>query len=83
MKDTPEYQAWVTGDNEANIPPRGASAMIAAIMEHLFLRGGKNRYQWQRCVMHKFFLFQCDIENNTWDSEEFQVLFSVIAPSVR
>ena len=25
LKDTPEYQAWLTGDNEANIPPRGES----------------------------------------------------------
>ena len=27
LKDTPEYQAWLTGDNEANIPPLGESAM--------------------------------------------------------
>ena len=25
LKDTPEYQAWLTGDNEANIPPKGES----------------------------------------------------------
>ena len=25
LKDTPEYQAWITGDNEANIPPHGES----------------------------------------------------------
>ena len=27
LKDTPEYQAWLTGDNEANIPPQGESGM--------------------------------------------------------
>ena len=27
LKDTPDYQAWITGDNEANIPPLGESAM--------------------------------------------------------
>ena len=25
LKDTPEYQAWLTGDNEANVPPDGES----------------------------------------------------------
>ena len=25
LKDTPEYQAWLTGDNEVNIPPKGES----------------------------------------------------------
>ena len=25
LKDTPEYQAWLTGDNNANIPPGGES----------------------------------------------------------
>ena len=25
LKDTPEYQAWLAGDNEANIPPQGES----------------------------------------------------------
>ena len=25
LKDRPDYQAWITGDNEANIPPRGES----------------------------------------------------------
>ena len=25
LKDIPEYQEWITGDNEANIPPRGES----------------------------------------------------------
>ena len=25
LKDTPEYQAWLTGDNEANVPPGGES----------------------------------------------------------
>lgn len=25
LKETPEYQAWITGDNEANVPPEGES----------------------------------------------------------
>ena len=25
LKDIPEYQAWLAGDNEANVPPRGES----------------------------------------------------------
>ena len=25
LKDTPEYQTWLTGDNEANVPPKGES----------------------------------------------------------
>ena len=25
LKDTPEYQTWLTGDNEANVHPRGES----------------------------------------------------------
>lgn len=25
LKDTSEYQAWLTGDNERNVPPRGES----------------------------------------------------------
>ena len=25
LKNTPQYQAWLTGDNEANIPPQGES----------------------------------------------------------
>ena len=25
LKDTPEYQAWLTGDNETNVPPNGES----------------------------------------------------------
>ena len=35
LKDTPEYQAWLTGDNEANIPPRGESGaqMKARVLE--------------------------------------------------
>ena len=72
LKDLPEYQAWLTGDNDANIPPQGESGLqmkarvlnafseikedtciithggvIAAIMEHLFPKKNKNRYQWQ------------------------------------
>ena len=27
LKDTPAYQAWLTGDNEANIPPCGESGL--------------------------------------------------------
>ena len=27
LKDTPEYQTWLTGDNEANIPPNGESGL--------------------------------------------------------
>ena len=72
LRDTPEYQIWLTGDNDVNIPPSGESGLqmkarvleafseinedtciithggvIAAIMEHLFPREGKNRYEWQ------------------------------------
>lgn len=25
LKDTPDYQAWLTGDNEGNVPPHGES----------------------------------------------------------
>ena len=25
LKDTPEYQQWLTGDNDANVPPYGES----------------------------------------------------------
>ena len=27
LKDSPEYQIWLTGDNDANIPPQGESGM--------------------------------------------------------
>ena len=27
LKDTPEYQTWLAGDNEANIPPQGESGV--------------------------------------------------------
>lgn len=27
LKDTPAYQAWLTGDNEANVPPCGESGV--------------------------------------------------------
>ena len=72
LKNDPAYLAWITGDNEKNIPPQGESGemfrarvlsaldtlredtvlvthggVIAAIMETLFPREGKNRYQWQ------------------------------------
>ncbi len=72
LKDTPEYQSWLSGDNEANIPPQGESGVqmkkrvleafseikedtciithggcIAAIMENLFPKENRNRYQWQ------------------------------------
>ena len=43
LKDDPAYQAWLTGDNEKNVPPNGESG---AIMAHLFPEG-KNRYEWQ------------------------------------
>ena len=35
LKDTPEYGAWLTGDNEANIPPQGESGvqMKARVLE--------------------------------------------------
>ena len=35
LKNRPEYQAWLTGDNEANIPPQGESGMQmkARVME--------------------------------------------------
>ena len=35
LKDTPEYQTWITGDNVANIPPRGESGaqMKARVLE--------------------------------------------------
>ena len=27
IKDTPEFQSWLTGDNEANVPPEGESGL--------------------------------------------------------
>ena len=35
LKDTPEYQIWLTGDNEVNIPPQGESGaqMKARVLE--------------------------------------------------
>lgn len=27
LKDTPEYQMWLIGENEANVPPKGESGM--------------------------------------------------------
>ena len=27
LKDLPEYQAWISGDNEANVPPNGESGL--------------------------------------------------------
>ena len=27
LKDTPDYQAWLTGDNDANVPPNGESGL--------------------------------------------------------
>ena len=37
LKDSLEYQAWLTGDNEANIPPQGESGeqMKARVLEAL------------------------------------------------
>jgi len=35
LKDTPEYQTWLAGDNDANIPPKGESGnqMKARVLE--------------------------------------------------
>ena len=35
LKDDPAYQAWITGDNESNVPPNGESGvqMTARVME--------------------------------------------------
>ena len=35
LKDDPAYQAWITGDNEANVPPNGESGnqMKARVLE--------------------------------------------------
>ena len=35
LKDMPEYQAWISGDNEANVPPGGESGaqMKARVLE--------------------------------------------------
>ena len=35
LKDTPAYQAWITGDNRANVPPGGESgqAMAKRVLE--------------------------------------------------
>ena len=44
IKDTPEFQAWLTGDNEANVPPGGESGLQ---MKHLFPEENKSRYDWQ------------------------------------
>ena len=35
LKDTPEYQTWLTGDNDSNVPPRGESGnqMKARVLE--------------------------------------------------
>ena len=37
LKDTPEYQNWLTGDNDANIPPQGESGaqMKVRVLEAL------------------------------------------------
>ena len=37
LKGEPDYQAWITGDNEANIPPQGESGaqMKARVLEAL------------------------------------------------
>ena len=37
LKDEPAYQAWITGDNETNIPPQGESGaqMKARVLEAL------------------------------------------------
>lgn len=35
LKDAPEYQAWISGDNESNVPPRGESgnAMTRRVLD--------------------------------------------------
>ena len=37
LKDSPAYQAWITGDNMANIPPKGESGnqMLARVLAAL------------------------------------------------
>ena len=72
LKGREDYQTWLTGDNERNVPPNGESGeqmkvralealaeikmdtcivthggVIAAVMESLFPKEGKNRYEWQ------------------------------------
>lgn len=44
LKNDPAYIAWITGDNEANIPPNGESgvqmkARVLAVLERLTLDG--------------------------------------------
>ena len=38
LKDTPEYQDWLTGDNETNVPPNGESGaqMKVRVLEAFF-----------------------------------------------
>ena len=31
LMNTPEYQAWLTGDNEVNIPPQGESGVLMKV----------------------------------------------------
>lgn len=72
LQGTADYQKWITGDNEENLPPNGESGrqmarrvltalaeiqedtavithggVIAAIMQFLFPKENKNRYEWQ------------------------------------
>lgn len=72
LKDTSDYQTWLTGDNESNVPPNGESGaqmkarvlaafseiqedtcviahggVIAAIMQQMFPKENKTRYEWQ------------------------------------
>lgn len=75
LKMDEDYQNWITGDNEKNVPPKGESGqhmtervldglnqliqedqdtvlithggVIACIMNHLFPKEEKNRYEWQ------------------------------------
>ena len=85
LKDDPLYQAWIAGDNHANLTPGGESGqmmltralealheldafsekdlvivthggVIAAVMQHLFPREDKNRYEWQPACGHGYAL---------------------------
>jgi len=64
LKDTPEYQAWLTGDNDANIPPQGESGVqmkarvLAAFSEIkedtcIITHGGISPLLWSICFRAK------------------------------
>lgn len=84
LKEQSDYQEWISGDNEKNVPPKGESGeqmkkrvleglqdlqkeeqpvvlvchggVIAAIMEYLYPKQDKNRYQWQPKPGHGYLL---------------------------